>query len=125
MFNGCTSLIKAPELLATELKPFCYLRMFYGCTSLVKAPELPAITLVEGCYSNMFNGCSSLNYIKALFTTTPERNYTENWVADVAETGTFVKNSAASWDVVSADGVPNGWTIVNTEDNSGNISTKD
>ena len=37
--------------------------------------------------------------------------YTSNWVNGVASTGTFVKNSAASWDVTGNNGVPNGWTV--------------
>lgn len=32
MFNGCTGLISAPVLPATELAPFCYASMFYNCT---------------------------------------------------------------------------------------------
>ena len=60
MFNGCTSLTKAPELPATTLTSVCYSNMFYGCTSLVNAPALPATTLSFNCYDGMFNGCTSL-----------------------------------------------------------------
>ena len=60
LFSFCTSLIKAPELPATELKPDCYFGMFMWCSSLAKAPELPATELGEGCYSSMFAGCTSL-----------------------------------------------------------------
>lgn len=60
MFNGCTSLVNAPELPATTLASYCYRSMFYGCTSLVNAPELPATTLTDGCYQSMFDGCTSL-----------------------------------------------------------------
>ena len=60
MFNGCTSLTKAPELPATTLTSVCYSNMFYGCTSLVNAPVLPATTLSFNCYDGMFNGCTSL-----------------------------------------------------------------
>lgn len=45
IFDGCTSLTKAPQLPARSIKPFCYHSMFYGCTSLKVAPELPAKTL--------------------------------------------------------------------------------
>lgn len=88
--------------------------MFLNCTSLTTAPELPATTLVNYCYSNMFDGCSSLNYIKALFTTTPSpsNTYTRNWVRGVAPTGTFVKSAAATWNVTGANGVPTGWTAM-------------
>ncbi len=115
MFCNCTGLTAAPKLPATTLASGCYSIMFYGCTGLTSAPELPATTLVTNCYSQMFNGCSSLNYIKAMFTTTPSTSYTQNWVSSVASSGTFVKNSAASWDVTGTNGVPSGWTVQNAE----------
>ena len=59
----------------------------------------------------MFLGCTSLNYIKAMFTTTPSTTYTANWVNGVSATGTFVKNSAASWTTTGNNGIPNGWTV--------------
>jgi len=115
MFYGCESLTTAPELPATTLANSCYGFMFEGCSSLTTAPELPATTLATSCYSAMFQGCTRLNYIKAMFTTTPSKTYTNNWVSGVASAGTFVKNSDATWDVTGANGVPTGWTIY-TED---------
>jgi len=97
MFRDCTSLTTAPKLPATTLANYCYYQMFAGCTSLMTAPELPATTLANGCYTDMFNGCSKLNYIKAMFTTRPSSTYTSNWVKGVASSGTFVKNSTATW----------------------------
>jgi len=111
MFEGCTSLTTAPELPATTLADYCYGGMFTGCTSLTTAPELPATTLTNYCYGGMFIGCTSLNYIKAMFTTTPSTSYTNNWVQNVSASGTFVKNSAANWDVTGNNGVPSGWTV--------------
>ena len=115
MFRGCTSLVNAPELPATTLAITCYNDMFHGCTSLVTAPELPATTLANRCYSYMFSGCTSLNYIKAMFTTTPSGSspnfYTQYWVDGVSASGTFVKNSAAQWNVTGVHGVPSGWTV--------------
>ena len=110
MFYGCTKLTTAPELPATTLAQDCYNSMFSGCTSLVTAPTLPATILLSNCYYYMFNGCSSLNYIKAMFTTTPGTDYTDSWVGSVGSTGTFVKNSAATWDVTGVNGIPEGWT---------------
>ena len=60
MFDGCTSLVQAPDLPATTLVDNCYVTMFSGCTSLTQAPALPATTLVRSCYQNMFHGCTSL-----------------------------------------------------------------
>ena len=111
MFQNCTSLTTAPELPATTLATSCYNGMFNGCTSLTTAPELPATTLASNCYYGMFQNCSNLNYIKAMFTTTPSSSYTGNWVSRVASTGTFVKNSAATWNVTGTNGVPSGWTV--------------
>ncbi|MBR6819207.1 MAG: hypothetical protein IKM71_01860 [Bacteroidaceae bacterium] len=111
MFYGCTGLAVAPALPATTLKTRCYDRMFYGCTGLTASPVLPAPTLVSMCYSQMFYGCSSLNYIKALFTTTPSRNNVNAWVSGVAASGTFVKNSAAAWTTTGNNGVPTGWAV--------------
>lgn len=111
MFQNCTSLTTAPELPATTLTTNCYQYMFRGCTNLTTAPELPATTLVSNCYKGMFQNCTNLNYIKAMFTTTPSTTYTSNWVSGVAASGTFVKNSAAEWDVTGVHGIPTGWTV--------------
>lgn len=111
MFESCTSLTKAPKTLPTTLASSGCCGMFANCTSLVNAPELPATTLASKCYWVMFLNCSSLRYIKAMFTTTPSASYTENWVNGVAANGTFVKNSAAQWNVSGANGIPNGWTV--------------
>ena len=112
MFNGCTSLVNAPSMLpATTLQNNCYAYMFAACNSLQVAPDLPALTLVSSCYSNMFNECRNLRYVKAMFTTTPSSTYTSNWMNYVRSSGTFVKNSAATWNVRGGNGIPNGWTI--------------
>lgn len=111
MFSGCTSLTTAPVLRATTLQSNCYGYMFYNCTALTTAPDLPATTLVSGCYKSMFQNCSSLNYIKAMFTTEPSNTYTQNWVNGVASSGTFVKNSSASWTTTGTNAVPTNWTV--------------
>lgn len=110
MFKSCSCLAAAPELPATTLTNYCYYEMFAHC-GLDTAPELPATTLAQSCYGQMFTSCTSLNYIKAMFTTTPSTAYTTNWVNGVAPTGTFVKNSAATWDVTGDNGIPTGWTV--------------
>ena len=111
MFQGCTSLTTAPQLPAETLADSCYEYMFADCTSLTTAPELPAETLESSCYKYMFYGCTNLNYIKAMFIITPSAYYTQDWVNGVSATGTFVKNSAASWTTTGVNGVPSGWTI--------------
>ena len=64
LFDGCTALIKAPELFAETLSNYCYYQMFWGCRNLIEAPKLPSTTLAQSCYAFMFYGCS--------FTTPPE-----------------------------------------------------
>ena len=86
--------------------------MFSGCTSLVNAPELPATTLISYCYSQMFYNCKALKYIKAMFTTTPGASYLSGWVSNVYFSGTFVKNSKATWsNTFGVNGIPSGWTV--------------
>lgn len=118
MFTGCTGLTKAPALPATTLQQYCYQYMFNGCSALTTAPTLPAETLQNYCYQYMFQSCSKLNYIKAMFTTDPgsgknsnQARYSYNWVSGVASSGTFVKNSSASWDRTGNHAVPSGWNI--------------
>ena len=111
-FNRASNLTTAPSTLsAMTLENGCYFNMFYNCSAMTVAPELPALTLVTDCYKQMFRGCSSLNHIKAMFTTKPTTAYTSSWVYGVASSGTFVKNSSATWNVSGQNGVPNGWTI--------------
>ena len=113
MFNYCTSLTTPPSLPATTLKSQCYQYMFNSCTSLTTAPELKATSLVNKCYQNMFNSCILLNYVKALFTTniSSSTTYTNNWLYNVAATGTFIKSQGASWSRTDASGIPDGWTV--------------
>ena len=110
MFSGCTGLTVAPELPATAMAGECYRGMFLDCTSLTTAPTLPAISLDENCYQDMFNGCENLSYVKAMFITDTPIDYMPLWLDGVAPTGTFVKNSAATWDRNDAD-IPSGWTV--------------
>jgi hypothetical protein len=137
MFYGCTSLTTAPELPATTLAEYCYLRMFSGCTSLTKAPDLPATTLAEGCYQYMFSatniifapvlpattlanccyyymfdGCSKLINITMLATDISASNCLTNWVNGVASNGFFRKNALMTSLPRGINGIPNDWTVI-------------
>ena len=70
MFQGCTGLTAAPELPATTLAQHCYNCMFLGCTGLTSAPELPATILASSCYHQMFYGCTGLTSAPELPATT-------------------------------------------------------
>lgn len=114
MFCKCKELTTAPELPATTLAQNCYYLMFQACTSLTTAPELPATTLVSNCYSNMFTNCRKLNYIKCLATSGISRTNLYSWVDDVVASGTFVKDSNATW-TTSKNGIPSGWTVIDAQ----------
>ena len=113
LFYNCSTIknVSTNFLPATTLASRCYNYMFVGCISLTTAPELPATILKFECYCYMFDGCSKLNYIKAMFTTTPEGDYTGSWVSGVAKSGTFVKNKNATWNLTGTSGIPSGWTV--------------
>lgn len=137
MFRGCKKLATAPELPATKLAKDCYSGMFRSCQSLKTAPVLPASETLHGCYWFMFSGCYSLttvpailattlksfscsgmlgycgklNYIKCLATEI-EKNSTGSWVSGIASTGTFVKAASMNDWPTGANGIPEGWTII-------------
>ena len=99
------------------LPPAAYADLFNGCTSLMSAPELPSVNLSSQCYYRIFKGCTNLNYIKANFITDPSDNnnkYTYEWLYGVALIGTFVANPEATWTDTVTRGtstVPENWTI--------------
>lgn len=111
MFSECTSLTQAPDLPATTLSANCYDSMFYGCTSLTQAPELPATQLTEYCYRDMFSGCNKLNYIKCLATDISAEFCTDQWLSNVAATGTFECDNKKYFTIDSPSGIPTGWTV--------------
>lgn len=113
MFNKCTNLVLSPKKLPATvlLGTGCYASMFRECPNLITTPEILATTLTENCCNFLFKDCGKVNYIKAMFTTTPDDTCTRDWVNGVAASGTFVKNSAAQWNVTGVNGVPSGWTV--------------
>ena len=117
MFSGCTSLTNAPALPITSLVEGCYAYMFSYCTSLTTAPTLPATTLVEGCYSYMFSGCTNLENVTMLATDISADYCLENWLEDVATSGTFTKAASLVQGTESGNiptgvsGIPSGWTV--------------
>lgn len=113
MFSGCTSLVMAPELPATTLTTGCYNSMFYNCKALTRAPVLPALTLASSCYNSIFRGCSNLVYIKMMATDISASGCLTNWVNGVNGAGTFVKNSAATWEnTYGSSRIPTNFTVI-------------
>jgi hypothetical protein len=113
MFSGCP-LTTAPELPATTLANYCYYNMFYYCTSLTKAPVLIAEDVPLSGYQQMFNYCKNLNEITC-YAKTFGNNATKNWVSNVASTGTFYKDFETEW-TSGTSGIPSGWTIINANE---------
>ena len=112
MFRDCAKLTTAPALPATTLAASCYQNMFGRCTSLTTSPELPAANLAFFCYNSMFQGCRNLNYIKCLATNLGFMLSTDNWVRNVAPTGTFVKAASMTKWTTGDSGIPAGWTVI-------------
>lgn len=117
MFINCTSLTKAPDLLATKLSMNCYNNMFNNCTSLTKAPDLLVEEVSEDirmAYMGMFANCTSLRYIKCMLNNqddnfTTLENITKNWVSGVPiNVGKFVKKKDSKWPF-GESGHPEGW----------------
>lgn len=108
------AIIDAGNLLlpATTLTSRCYFKMFQGCTSLVTAPELPAATLAEYCYNSMFWGCFKINEIKCLATDISADRCLTDWTLLVSPTGTFTKAPGMNDWPSGVSGIPNGWTVV-------------
>lgn len=113
LFQDNSGLIGASNLMlpATTLALGCYGNMFNGCTNLIEAPELSATTLADNCYIQMFSGCTSLNHI-IMLATTPARFSFTNWVYNVSSAGTFVKHPDMDSLPIGADGIPEGWTVI-------------
>lgn len=109
MYAGCTELEYAefPNAPASNL---CFEHMYADCTSLTSV-ELPdSVTTLAGLTGPMdylFNGCSNLSEVTSYLTGTVS-NY--QWMAGVAETGTFYNEGGATF-YRSESGIPQNWTI--------------
>ena len=116
LFNGCTSLVKAPALPATTLAYYCYNQMFSGCQSLTKAPELPATTLRDYCYGGMFKGCQSLKEVR--ISATKDASFAlAQWLNNVSATGDFYCDpNATIFPKNDVSGIPAKWTRHNIAD---------
>lgn len=72
MFNGCSALLSAPEIMLTSLDQYSCGGMFQDCKSLVKPPTAlyTVSSDAQRVYSNMFYGCSSIADAPILCATT-------------------------------------------------------
>ena len=106
-----------------KLTKYNFIYLFNGCESLVRAPELTATTLTDYCYGWMFDNCYNLKYIKCLATppsvSSGVVDSLTHWVNRVSATGTFVKRAGTLWSK-SDSGIPEGWTVEEVEPESSN-----
>jgi hypothetical protein len=102
--------------------------MFNGCTSLTTAPVLPATTLVSICYQMMFSRCTSLNSVTTYADDISASDCLNNWLSNVAATGTLHNYGSVIYPKNSSSGIPSGWTednpfyIKNADNFTGNVS---
>lgn len=110
MFYGCTSLVNPPDTSTiTKLDDGTFNAFLQGCTSLTTGCDLRRVTSIRGVTKNMYNGCSSLTIIYAPNISAWDETKFQNWVLDVAASGTMYKPSALTIPT-SSSGVPTGWT---------------
>ena len=115
LFSNDTYLTSAADLiLPSTVSGGCYMGTFSGCTSLTTPPVLPATTLKPGSYEQMFDGCTSLNQITTYANDISASDCLDNWLRNVAATGTFYNNGTATYTIDSPSGIPTGWTYKNT-----------
>lgn len=62
MYQGCTALVSAPRITGKVVNSSCFMQMFYGCTALVGAPIFDNVLTgtFHGVFRSMFQGCTSL-----------------------------------------------------------------
>lgn len=88
-----------------------YQSLFNRCSKLTKAPDLIASALSTNDYTAMFDGCSNLSFIRCYAMNPISSLDTNQWTKGVAATGTFVKKTGSSW-TTGIDGIPSGWTVI-------------
>lgn len=112
MFSLCTTLVTPPALPATTIAQGCYWYMFEKC-GISTSPDLLATTLVRECYGYMFTGCTSLNAVKCLATAGfGSSQCLSGWMTNVAGTGIFTKDAAATSWPSGNNGIPSGWSVI-------------
>lgn len=120
LFDGCTTLISAPQLPSVTLPNGCYARMFRGCSSLRVAPRINATTVNLYALREMFYNCSSLSELEVAFRSSSSWGTLRalNWLSGVSSTGTFYCPIALGTnDTITrgASACPVGWTVINTD----------
>lgn len=116
LFLNYTNLkdVKDLWLSVDSLSPYCYSRMFEGCTGIEQAPELLTEQLNQSCYEKMFYNCSSLNFIKCTAKTFAQFSC-NNWTYGVDIGGQFITADDIGFRTSGSDNTQNdnvyGWIV--------------
>lgn len=88
---------------------YCFYKLFEGCSTLITAPDLTAETLKGYCYSNLFSGCTSLTYLKVNFTDWKigSTSAIGSWLKDVKADGTLICPPTLNYKITK----PSTWLI--------------
>ena len=129
LFRNCSALtdVTKVKLNATTLYNQSYHSVFNGCTSLVTPPEIMATTYfsdststTNGSFVEMFYNCSKLSTIKVHFTTWQNNGRgTKMWTYGTKSSGTFYKPSTlpstknTSGNTTNPHYIPYNWTVTN------------
>lgn len=86
LFQACSIMTTAPQLLATTLANYCYRDMFFWCTWLTTVPKILATTTALYCCYEMFRWCTNLTSLPKLLSTTLANfcyNYMFQWCSKI------------------------------------------
>ena len=112
MFANCSAMTVAPELPMTTLGTQCYWYMIQGCTSLTQAPLLPAPSINTQSYCGLFYGCTNLESVTCLATAGISTSNCNEWMKNVQTTSGIFTKAASATWSRGQNAVPNNWTIV-------------
>ena len=113
MFEGCTSLVRAPSNDFSSSAPNCYRAMFSGCTSLVKAPRITHIGSYVQWGDRMFYNCTSLEevYVRRFISQSSCIAHMFSGCSSLKKITTACPNFSSS-SANAFNGVPDGGTMV-------------
>ncbi len=139
LFRGATALLSVPVITASIVDNRSFYQTFENCSNASGELTLPAVTPANNCYQQIavqskitsvhvklqslanyclfraFRFCASLSRIEVDFTSWGAADLTQptyQWVAAVADSGTFVKPANLP-EEYGVDRIPTGWNVIN------------
>ena len=110
--GNCNSMLSSNFENITSISKYdhAFVALFQGCTSLTKAPLLPATILPPYGYYYMFDGCESLKEVR-ISATKSATGALASWLKGVSAIGDFYCDpNATIFPTGSGSGIPSGWT---------------